>query len=180
MWGEDKHNKSSVLEGEEDKSDNVELSRDIQGSLSHPSPGFDRTVWQSILWSADNYKFKHSIIAIVSPSRLSIFLMAREHDNNSEPAFHHKRRVTWENRRIDYLNFGSSTHHTQRAKIWGTRQPSHWLFFSPLFRIQSSNDTLQRDYGQFEKSHIPTLGPTSWSNQSWQFLEATDCSLTRS
>ena len=62
----------------------------------------------------DIYKFKHFIIiiiiAIVSRSWLSIFFMAREHDNNSEPAFHNKRQVTWENLRIDYLNFGLHSH----------------------------------------------------------------------
>ena len=53
-------------------SDKVELSRDIQSSLSHPAPrsgplGLCDTS-QPGLQSPDNYKFKHSIIAIVPRS----------------------------------------------------------------------------------------------------------------
>ena len=78
-------------------SDNVELSRDIQSSLSHPAPRSAPTVRHLILWtlpSPHNCQFKHSIIAIVSRSSLSIFLMASQRDGNSEPTFHNKRQVT--------------------------------------------------------------------------------------
>ena len=49
-------------------SDKVELSRDIQSSLSHPAPLGLCDTSQPGLQSPDNYKFKHSIIAIVPRS----------------------------------------------------------------------------------------------------------------
>ena len=49
--------------------------------------------------------------------------MAREHDNNSEPAFHNKRQVTRENWRIDYLNFGATLHSHPESKNEGPVRP---------------------------------------------------------
>ena len=94
------NNSSSVLEWEEDWSLTV-LSYHGISTAHFPIPPHGQARLCDTSYpgcSPHNYKFKHSIIAIVSrSSSLSIFLMASQRDNNSKPTFHTKRRVTWEN-----------------------------------------------------------------------------------